>query len=109
MTKVLASVPDHPRAHMYLGLVEIYTNRAAQGHRQMLNHALALDRNLAHAHNLTGLAKILYIGRAEETEAHVAEALRLSPRGDTMAYLWMNVAGMAKTPPRQLRAGGYVA
>jgi TolB-like protein/class 3 adenylate cyclase len=93
LTKVLASVPDHPRAHMYLGLVEIYTNRAAQGIAKC-EHALALDRNLAHAHNLTGLGKIC-IGRAEETEAHVAEALRLSPR-DTMAYLWMNVAGMAK-------------
>ena len=64
------------------------------------DHALALDRNLAHAHNLLGLGKI-FIGRAEETEAHVAEALRLSPR-DTMAYLWMNVAGMAK-----LHLGSY--
>ena len=35
------------------------------------------------------------IGRAEETEAHVAEALRLSPR-DTMAYIWMTIAGIAK-------------
>jgi TolB-like protein/class 3 adenylate cyclase len=99
LTKVLASVPDHPRAHMYLGLVEIYTNRAAQGIAKC-EHALALDRNLAHAHNLTGLGKIC-IGRAEETEAHVAEALRLSPR-DTMAYLWMNVAGLAK-----LHLGSY--
>ena len=37
LTKVLASVPDHPRAHMYLGLVEIYTKHRAPpaGHRQM--------------------------------------------------------------------------
>ena len=35
------------------------------------------------------------MGRAEETEAHVVEALRLSPR-DTLAYVWMNIAGMAK-------------
>ena len=41
-----------------------------------------------------GLGKI-YIGRAKETEAHIAEALRLSPR-DTMAYIWMTVVGMAK-------------
>ena len=32
---------------------------------------------------------------AEETEAHVQEALRLSPR-DTFAYLWMGIAGNAK-------------
>jgi hypothetical protein len=35
-----------------------------------------------------------FIGRAEETEAHVAEALRLSPR-DSMAYFWMTYAGIA--------------
>ena len=53
-----------------------------------------LDRNLAAAHPLIGLGKIL-IGRAEETEAHIAEALRLSPR-DTLAYIWMSYAGVAK-------------
>ena len=56
--------------------------------------ALAPDRNLAHAHSSIGLGKI-FIGRAEETEAHIVEALRLSPR-DTMAYVWMTNAGNAK-------------
>ena len=37
----------------------------------------------------------IFVGRAEETEAHVAEALRLSPR-DTQAYIWVNFAGYAK-------------
>ena len=41
-----------------------------------------------------GLGKI-YIGRAEDTEAHVAEALRLSTR-DTMAYIWMFHVGLAE-------------
>ena len=36
-----------------------------------------------------------FIGRAEETEAHIAEALRLSPR-DTWAYTWMHNAGVAR-------------
>ena len=40
------------------------------------------------------MAKV-FIGRAEETEAHIAEALRLSPR-DTAAYIWMYFAGLAK-------------
>jgi tetratricopeptide (TPR) repeat protein len=35
------------------------------------------------------------IGRPEETEAHVIEALRLSPR-DAMSCDWMSVAGVAK-------------
>jgi len=38
----------------------------------------------------------IYTGRAEETEAHVVEALRLSPR-DTHAYLWLHHAGLAKS------------
>src|SRR5271157_849823 len=39
-----------------------------------------------------------FVGRADETEAHVAEALRLSPR-DTVAYTWMLHAGVAKLHP----------
>jgi tetratricopeptide (TPR) repeat protein len=55
---------------------------------------LELDRNLASAHAYVGLGE-MFLGRAEETEAHIAEALRLSPR-DTMAYVWMHIAGTAK-------------
>ena len=94
LTKALSTVPDHARGHMWLGLVDIMTKRAAEGIAEC-EHALALDRNLAHAHSLIGFGKI-FIGRAEETEAHVAEALRLSPR-DTLAYIWMNMAGLAKS------------
>ena len=93
LTKALLSVPDHARAHMNLGLVDILTKRAAEGMAEC-EHALALDRNLADAHSLIGFGKI-YVGRAEESEAHIIEALRLSPR-DTLAYSWMNVAGLAK-------------
>ena len=53
-----------------------------------------------------GLGKI-FIGHAEETEAHVAEALRLSPR-DTLAYLWMTNAGFAKIYLGSSEAGGCV-
>jgi tetratricopeptide (TPR) repeat protein len=56
--------------------------------------ALALDRNLASAHAFVGLGKNA-VGRAEESETHVQEALRLSPR-DTLAYRWMLIAGSAK-------------
>jgi len=78
---------------LYLGLVEILTNRAAQGIAKS-EHALALDRNLAAAHAAVGIGKAC-VGRAEETETHVVEALRLSPR-DSLAYVWMSVAGIAK-------------
>jgi TolB-like protein/class 3 adenylate cyclase/Flp pilus assembly protein TadD len=93
VTKALSSVPDHARGHLILGIVYIYTKRAAEGISKC-EHALALDRNLAEAHSVIGLGKI-FVGRAEETEAHTAEALRLSPR-DTLAYLWMTNVGIAK-------------
>jgi tetratricopeptide (TPR) repeat protein len=84
---------------MLLGLVDILTKRAAEGIAEC-EHVLTLDRNLAAAHATIGFGKI-YIGRAEETENHIFEALRLSPR-DTMAYDWMNWAGLAK-----LHLGSY--
>ncbi len=94
LTKALSSVPDHAGAHMSLGLVDIWTKRAAEGIAEA-EHALTLNRNLASAHSLIGYGK-LFVGRAEETESHIAEALRLSPR-DTMAYTWMFYAGLAKS------------
>jgi tetratricopeptide (TPR) repeat protein len=56
---------------------------------------LELDRNLAAAHALIGFAKYV-TGRGQETEAHVQEALRLSPR-DTSAHVWFVWVGSAKT------------
>jgi tetratricopeptide (TPR) repeat protein len=99
LAKALSSVPDHARGHMFLGSVYTFTKRAEEGIAEC-EHALALDRNLATAHALIGQGKI-YIGRAEETEAYIAEALRLSPR-DTLAYIWMNMAALAK-----LHLGSY--
>jgi TolB-like protein/Tfp pilus assembly protein PilF len=93
LTKALSSVPDHARAYVSLGLIHILTKRAAQGIAEC-EHGLELDRNLAQAHFAIGWGKIL-TGRAQETEAHIAEARRLSPR-DTLTYAWMSNAGLAK-------------
>ena len=93
LTEVLSLAPNHAFAELVLGGVHIYTNRAAEGIAKC-EHALALDRNLAAAHALIGLAKV-FTGRAEETESHVLEALRLSPR-DINANRWMAAAGIAK-------------
>jgi TolB-like protein/class 3 adenylate cyclase len=92
-SKVLSSVPDHAHVHLSLGYVKILTKRVADGIAGC-EHALALDRNLAGAHGAVGWGKI-YAGRAEETEAHIVEALRLSPR-DTRAFGTMHAAGYAK-------------
>jgi TolB-like protein/class 3 adenylate cyclase len=93
LTRALSSAPDHALGHIWLGNVAMLTGRAAQGIAEC-EHALVLNRNLALAHAFIGLGKIL-IGRAQETEAHIVEALRLSPR-DTNAYIWMDFAGSAK-------------
>ncbi len=93
LNKALSMAPQHAQAHMYLGVVYIFTFRAAQGIAEC-ERALALDRNLANAHGWIGRGKF-HLGRAEETEAHIHEAFRLSPR-DTFAYRWMMVMGIAK-------------
>ena len=93
LTKVLLLAPNHALANYVLGGIHIYTNRAAVGIAKC-EHALRLDRNLASAPPIIGMAK-LFTGRAEDTENHVLEALRLSPR-DTQAPRWMLAAGVAK-------------
>ena len=91
--KALSLAPDHAQAHLRLGGVYIFTNRAAQGIAEC-EHALLLDRNLAGAHSAIGLAKYI-LGQAAETEGHILEAFRLSPR-DMRANQWMHFVGMAK-------------
>jgi len=93
ITKVLSLAPHHASAHATLGFVHVFTKRAAQGIAEF-EQALALDRNLARAHAMIGLAKY-FLGRGEETEPHIKEALRLSPR-DTILPRWMVWVGLAK-------------
>jgi TolB-like protein/class 3 adenylate cyclase/Tfp pilus assembly protein PilF len=93
LARALSIAPQHAMAHLGLGAVLMFTNRAVQG-IGACERALTLDRNLADAHGCIGLAKY-YVGRAEETEAHILEALRLSPR-DVYAFRWMLFVGIAK-------------
>jgi TolB-like protein/class 3 adenylate cyclase len=89
---VLSRTPNHALAHRALGSIYAHTRRADQGIVEV-EHALTLDRNLAPAHGIVGLAKI-HLGCAAETEGHVRDALRISPR-DTLAFHWMTIAGNA--------------
>jgi len=93
LNKVLSQAPNHPRAHMLLGAIQLQTDRASIGIAEC-RRALLLDRNLADAHGFIGVGKY-GIGRGEEVEGHVQEALRLSPR-DTRAFLWYMFVGMGK-------------
>jgi TolB-like protein/class 3 adenylate cyclase len=94
LTRVLSLTPKHAMAHCLLGFVQINTNRAIQGIAEC-EQALELDRNLAQAHGFIGLAKC-FSGRAEETEAHVQEAFRLSPR-DNKTSEWMGMIAVGKS------------
>jgi tetratricopeptide (TPR) repeat protein len=93
LIKVLSMAPQHALGHMLLGVVQIFTNRAAQGIAEC-EQALAVDRNLANAHAWIGAAKY-FLGSGVETEAHIKEALRLSPR-DTGAFRWLQFGGFAQ-------------
>ena len=93
LNRALSVAAENALAHLLLGVVQMNTDRASQGVRSC-ERALELDRNLAGAHAQIGQGK-LFLGQAEETEAHIQRALRLSPR-DTHAYLWCMFAGLAK-------------
>jgi TolB-like protein len=93
VTKALSMSPRHARGHLVLGSVLNVTKRAAQGIREC-ELSLALDQNSADAHGLIGLAKV-FLGRGAETEAHIQEAFRLSPR-DIFAFRWLHYVGMAR-------------
>jgi TolB-like protein/class 3 adenylate cyclase/Flp pilus assembly protein TadD len=93
LIRALSIAPQHALAHMHLGVVQIYTDRAALGIAEC-ERALVLDRNLANAHAFIGLARH-FLGRSVETETHINEALRLSPH-DPSAFRWLLFAGIAK-------------
>ena len=93
LRKALKLRPDDANAHCAMGTLHMHSSRALQGIAEC-ERALALDRNLAMAHAMIGVGKY-FAGRSAETEAHVLEALRISPR-DIVAWTWMYVAGAAK-------------
>ena len=93
LIKGVSVAPRNYWAHLWLGYVQILTNRASQAIGE-LERALTLNRNLGAAHAWTGQAKIT-LGRAEEADAHVNEAFRLSP-SDAVAFIWTHIRGLAK-------------
>lgn len=93
LTKALSLAPNHPWAHTWMGLVYIHTHRGLRAIAEA-ERALALDPNLAHARaGVLATAKIT-MGRAEETEGHVREGIRLSPR-DGSLHIWGMLGGLA--------------
>jgi len=93
LLRALSIDPRNHWAHLWLGYVQVQTNRAARGVGEF-ERALALNPNIGVAHAWTGLAKIM-MGRAEETQAHIDEAFRISPI-DGVTFLWKYIAGLAR-------------
>jgi TolB-like protein/class 3 adenylate cyclase len=93
LIKGVSIAPRNYWAHLWLGFIQIQTNRASRAIGE-LEQALKLNRNLGAAHAWTGQAKIT-MGRAEEAEAHVNEAFRLSPN-DAVGFIWTHIRGLAK-------------
>lgn len=91
-TEALALAPDSANAHVTYGTV-LFAMRAPERALREFEFAVSLDGNLAMAHGYLGLMKF-FLGRAQETRAHVAEAIRLSPR-DPLLFHWLFLIGVA--------------
>ncbi|HEV2546929.1 MAG TPA: adenylate/guanylate cyclase domain-containing protein [Stellaceae bacterium] len=92
LSKALALAPNNAKAHYY----QARTWHALAAPERAIREcelAISLDGNHAWAHAYVGSMKTL-LGRAEETEAHVAAAIRLSPR-DPGLGTWFLILGMA--------------
>ena len=91
-TRALALMPDSADAHVTYGTV-LFAMRVPERALREFNFAVSLDSNLATAHAYLGLMKF-FLGRAQETRAHVDEAIRLSPR-DPLLFHWHFFIGVA--------------
>jgi TolB-like protein/class 3 adenylate cyclase/tetratricopeptide (TPR) repeat protein len=92
VTKALVLAPANAAVHYSRGTV-LFAKRLPDQALREFELAIGLDRNLAKAHVYAGLMK-LCLGRAKETEAHVAQAIRLSPR-DPFLGQWHFALGLA--------------
>ena len=102
LTKALSSVPDHARAPFVIGILSTYGPSARRRASPNVNMRWRWIEISPTPMPLSDYGKI-FIGRAEETEAHIGEALRLSPR-DTMAYIWMTIRGPGEDPTSAVRS-----
>jgi TolB-like protein/class 3 adenylate cyclase len=92
LSKALSLAPDNAQAHLQRATA-LQASKAPERALSECELAISLDGNLAGAHGRAGLLKI-FIGRAEETEQHVSEAMRLSPR-DPDLHAWYFHLGVA--------------
>jgi adenylate cyclase len=86
MNKALAVKPDDAIAIYHRGYVLKRLQKDLPQALAAFERAIAIDPNLAVAHNYIGQVKV-FLGRANEAAEHTLKAIRLSPR-DPQLPLW---------------------
>lgn len=91
--KALALAPNDALTQFFCA--EVYELTAPARALDELEIADSLDPHMPWVHGHFGLVKI-FLGRPEDTEAHVTEALRLSPRDPERGiwYFWLGLADL---------------
>jgi tetratricopeptide (TPR) repeat protein len=92
ITQALTLAPGNALAH-FVNANVLHVSGATERSLRELELAITLDRNLAWAHADAGFMKVL-LGRAEEAEADLTHAIRLSPR-DPGLDRWHALLGIA--------------
>ncbi|WP_377831079.1 adenylate/guanylate cyclase domain-containing protein (plasmid) [Bradyrhizobium lupini] len=92
ITQALTLAPSNALAHFVHANV-LHVSGATERALSELEFAIGLDHNLAWAHADAGFMKVL-LGRAEEAEASLTNAIRLSPR-DPGLDRWHALLGIA--------------
>jgi TolB-like protein/tetratricopeptide (TPR) repeat protein len=92
ITEALTLAPGNALAHFVHANI-LHVSGATERSLRELEFAITLDRNLAWAHADAGFMKVL-LGRAEEAEADLTNAIRLSPR-DPGLDRWHALLGIA--------------
>jgi tetratricopeptide (TPR) repeat protein len=92
MPKALELTPNWARTHFCHASV-LMALRAPKLAFREIELAISLDRDLPFLHMRGGWISI-FLGRAEDADAHVAEAMRLSPRDPLLGH-WYAILGLA--------------
>jgi TolB-like protein/tetratricopeptide (TPR) repeat protein len=92
VSKAMTFAPNSALAYFARGTL-FFASRTPDQALRYYELAIELDRNYPWAHAQAGVIKMI-LGRAAETEAHVAQAIRLSPR-DPSLDVWYAYIGTA--------------
>jgi adenylate cyclase len=91
VNRALAIKPDHALAIYFQGYVLKRLRTNLDQALVAFQRAIAIDANLAVAHNYVGQLKV-FLGRASEAAEHTLKAIQLSPRDPQLAEWYYQVA-----------------